>query len=99
MFNIFIAESILKQVIETEGKKPEASRSYLYKLMRMKLMKKVDSLNKNSTPPLKAIDHVIAAIRKFSRIASRSTEADDYFYALNDKRMERCSGIKNRLLK
>lgn len=30
MFNIFIAETILKQVIETEGKKPEASRSYLY---------------------------------------------------------------------
>ena len=30
MFNIFIAESILKQVIEAEGKKPEASRSYLY---------------------------------------------------------------------
>lgn len=59
----------------------------------------VDSLNHNSTPPLKAIDHVIAAIRKFSRIASRSSEATDYFYALNDKRMERCTGIKNRLLK
>ena len=41
MFNIFIAETILKQVIETEGKKPEASRTYLYKVMRMKLMKKV----------------------------------------------------------
>lgn len=41
MFNIFIAETILKQVIETEGKKPEASRSYLYKIMRMKLVKKV----------------------------------------------------------
>lgn len=41
MFNIFIAESILKQVIEAEGKKPEASRSYLYKLLKMKLMKKI----------------------------------------------------------
>ena len=41
MFKIFIAETILKQVIEAEGKKPEASRSYLYKVMRMKLMKKV----------------------------------------------------------
>ena len=41
MFNIFIAETILKQVIETEGKKPEASRTYLYKVMRMKLMKKI----------------------------------------------------------
>lgn len=59
----------------------------------------VDSLNHNSTPPLKAIDHVIAAIRKFSRIASRSSEATDYFYALNDKRMGKCTGIKNRLLK
>lgn len=41
MFKIFISETILKQVIETEGKKPEASRSYLYKMLRMKLMKKI----------------------------------------------------------
>ena len=59
----------------------------------------VDSLNQNSSPPIKAIDHVIAAIRKFSGIASRYTDATDYYYALNDKRMEKCTGIKNRLLK
>ena len=59
----------------------------------------VDSLNHNSTPPLKAIDHVLATIRKFSKGASRSNDAADYFYALNNKCMERCTGIKNRLLK
>ena len=59
----------------------------------------VDSLNQNSTPPIKAIDHVVATIRKFSQIAARSVDSSDYFYALNGKRMERCTGIKNRLLK
>ena len=44
----------------------------------------VDSLNRNSTPPIKAIDHVIAAIRKFSGSASRYNDAT-YYYALNDK--------------
>ena len=56
----------------------------------------VDSLNRNSTPPLKAIDHTIAAIRDFSKTATRRS---DYYYALNAKRMEKCTGIKNRLLK
>ena len=56
----------------------------------------VDSLNRNSTPPLKAIDHTIAAIREFSATAPKSS---GYCYALNDKRMEKCNGIKNRLLK
>lgn len=59
----------------------------------------IDSLNGNSTPPLKAIDHVNAAIRKFSQSAARSNDSSDYFYALNAKRMEKCTGIKNRLLK
>lgn len=56
----------------------------------------VDSLNRNSTPPLKAIDHTIAAIRDFSKTAPKRS---DYHYALNAKRMEKCTGIKNRLLK
>ena len=56
----------------------------------------VDSLNKNSTPPLKAIDHAIATIRDFSKTAPKSK---DYYYALNGKSMEKCTGIKNRLLK
>lgn len=56
----------------------------------------VDSLNKNSTAPLKAIDHAIATIREFSKTASNSR---DYYYALNGKSMEKCTGIKNRLLK
>ncbi len=56
----------------------------------------VDSLNKNSTPPLKAIDHAIATIRDFSKTAPKSK---DYHYALNGKIMTKCTGIKNRLLK
>lgn len=56
----------------------------------------VDSLNKNSTAPLKAIDHAIATIREFAKTAPNS---NDYYYALNDKSMEKCMGIKNRLLK
>ena len=56
----------------------------------------VDSLNKNSTPPLKAIDHAIATIRDFSETAPRS---NDYRYGLNGKSMAKCTGIKNRLLK
>jgi hypothetical protein len=56
----------------------------------------VDSLNKNSTPPLKAIDHAIATIRDFSKTAPNN---NDYDYALNGKRMEKCMGIINRLLK
>lgn len=59
----------------------------------------IDSLNRNSTPPLKAIDHLIATIREFSQYASRSNNNPDYYYALNAKRMEKCTGIKNRLLK
>lgn len=56
----------------------------------------VDSLNKNSTPPLKAMDHAIATIREFSKTASVNS---NYYYALNGKRMEKCMGIKNRMLK
>lgn len=56
----------------------------------------VDSLNKNSTPPLKAIDHAIATIREFSKTASKNS---NYFYALNGERKEKCMGINNRLLK
>ena len=56
----------------------------------------IDSLNKNSTPPLKAIDHAVATIRNFSETAPNN---NDYFYALNGKRMEKCSSIRNRLLK
>lgn len=59
----------------------------------------IDSLNGNSTPPLKAIDHLIATIREFSQTASKSDNNSDYCYALNAKRMDKCTGIKNRLLK
>jgi hypothetical protein len=59
----------------------------------------VDSLNGNSTPPLKAIDHSIATIRDFSKSAPNLSNPSIYSYALNGKRMDKCMGIKNRLLK
>ena len=59
----------------------------------------IDSLNRNSTPPLKAIDHAIADIRNFSLSVSKTDDSSDYYYALNGKLMEKCTGIKNRLLK
>ena len=34
MFKIFIAETILKTIIEEESKKTEHSRSYIYKVLR-----------------------------------------------------------------
>ena len=55
----------------------------------------IDSLNKNSTPPLKAIDHAISTIREFSKTAQNN---NDYYYALNGKRMKKCMEINSRLL-
>ena len=34
MFKIFIAEPILKTIIEDESKKAEASRSFIYKVLK-----------------------------------------------------------------
>ena len=45
MFNIFIAETILKQVIETEGKKPEGLNDIHLLLSHLRALRKM----KNST--------------------------------------------------
>ena len=34
MFNLYITESALKNIVLSEGQKPQESRSYLYKIMR-----------------------------------------------------------------
>ena len=59
----------------------------------------VDSLNGNSTPPLKAIDHVISTIREFSDEVHRLSDHTIYSYALNGKCLNTCTGVINRLLK
>ncbi len=56
------------------------------------------SLKGTSTPPLKAINQTIATLRNFSRSLPRLTDHSVYLYAVNGQRMERCMGIRNRLL-
>jgi hypothetical protein len=57
------------------------------------------SLSGTSTPPLKVIDQTLTTLRDFS--ASLSTLADHsvYLYAVNGKRMDKCMGIRNRMLR
>jgi len=45
----------------------------------------------------RVITHKI--FRTFYRSLSRESTHDTYFYALNGERKEKCSGIKNRLMK
>ncbi len=59
----------------------------------------IDSLNNHSSPPLKAIEHTIASVRKFSRSVPKHISSNIYCYAINGKRLLECGGIKNRLLK
>ena len=57
------------------------------------------SINGNSTPPLKMIDQTINTLRGFSSSLPNLTDHTIYCYAVNGKRMEKCMGIRNRLLK
>lgn len=57
------------------------------------------SLNGISTHPLKAIDQTLTTIRDFSKSLPRLIDHHVYLYAVNGKRMERCTGIRNRLIK
>lgn len=57
------------------------------------------SLNGTSTPPLKGIEQTLTTLRNFSKSLSTLTDHNVYLYAVNGKRMEKCIGIRNRLLK
>ena len=59
------------------------------------------SLNGSSTPPLDAIEHTLATLRKFSKSLTYLPESahSTYLYAVNGKRMEKCLSIRNRLIK
>ena len=59
------------------------------------------SLNGNSTPPLDAIEHTLATLRKFSKSLTYLPKSahSTYLYAVNGKQMEKCLNIRNRLIK
>ena len=57
------------------------------------------SLNGESSAPLDAIEQTVKVFSKFYASIYDETERETYFYGLNGKRMERCMGVKNRLLK
>lgn len=58
-----------------------------------------NSLEGKSSPPLKAINQTLSTLRNFSKSLSCLTDHSIYLYAVNGKRMERCMGIRNRLIK
>lgn len=57
------------------------------------------SLDGNSTTPIESIEETLNVFHTFYRSLSREATHDTYFYALNGKKMEKCTGIRNRLLK
>lgn len=59
------------------------------------------SLNGRSTPPLDAINHTLATLRKFSKSLQYIPESahSTYLYAVNGKCMDKCLSIRSRLLK
>ncbi len=57
------------------------------------------SLNGTSTPPLEAITQASATLRTFSKSLPHLTDHSIYSYAVNGKVMERCMGVRNRLIK
>lgn len=59
------------------------------------------SLNGRSTPPLDAINHTLATLRKFSKSLTYLPESahSTYLYAVNGKVMDKCLSIRNRLIK
>ena len=57
------------------------------------------SLNGTSTPPLKLIEQTTATLRNFSKSLPKLTDHSTYLYAVNGQRMEKCLGIRNRLIK
>lgn len=57
------------------------------------------SLNGISTAPLEAITQATSTLRTFSKSLSRLSDHTTYRYAVDGKVMEKCMGIRNRLIK
>ena len=58
-----------------------------------------NSLDSDSSAPLEAIEQTREDFRNFYANISSETNRETYFYAINGKRMKRCTGVKNRLFK
>ena len=58
-----------------------------------------DCLDSDSSAPLETIQKTIGDFRNFYAHLASETNRETYFYAINGKRLERCTGVKNRLLK
>lgn len=58
----------------------------------------VDSLMGHSTPPLKSIDQILSTLRTFSSWTLRISDHSLYRYAVNGRSMEKCNGVKNRII-
>ena len=57
------------------------------------------SLSVDSSAPLESIEETIDDFHRFYAALSNEAEHNTYYYALNGKLMERCMGVRNRLLK
>lgn len=57
------------------------------------------SLNGFSASPLDSINQTLTTIRDFHKSLSSKKYHDDYVYAVNGKCMEKCMGIRSRLIK
>ncbi len=59
-----------------------------------------DSLDRRSTAPLKSMQQIVTALRKFSNtLSSPYTNHNSYYYAVDGQWMEKCIAIRNRLIK
>mgnify|MGYP007069853134 CR=1 FL=1 len=59
----------------------------------------LDSLNRQSSPPLKSIEQIVATLKEFSKFLASNYIHSTYIYALEGEIKERCLGFKNRMLK
>lgn len=57
------------------------------------------SLDNMTSPPLKIIDLVLSALADYSKTLPSLANHSTYEYAVNGKRMEKCMGVKNRIIK
>ncbi len=57
------------------------------------------SFTGDSSAPLESIDQTVACFRKFYAALSNEVEHDTYLYAVNGEMKNRCTGVRNRLLK
>ena len=57
------------------------------------------SLSGTSTPPLDAMNQTVLTLRDFSKSLPKLSDHTTYSYAVNGKVMEKCLGMRNRMIK